>query len=304
MAIEAEPVPQPAPHWARARRPEWVGTTGLLSAPVFWLVFFFLVPVAISALYSVGVLSFFPGEENFSFAAWKDFIDGSPYLSLFWKSAKVSLIVSVAAVFLAYPVAYFLALCAGKRKYVLLLVLIAPYFVSYFLRLFSMKIILGDDGVINSIFYSTGLRNEDHPIPGLIYSQTAVIITLVVIFIPFVALPMFVSLETLDRRLLEAASDLGASRWQSFRRITLPLSTPGVIAGFIFVFIPTLGEYFTPLIVGGTSGFLYGNSIADLYGPSLDWQTGSVLAIFLLAVVALLMVVFARFLSTRSLTAG
>ena len=304
MTVEAEPVSQPAPHWARARRPEWLGTTGLLSGPVFWLVVFFLVPVGIAALYSVGILSFFPGEENFSFAAWKDFIDGSAYLSLFWKSAKVSLIVSVAAVILAYPVAYFLALCSGKRKYVLLLILIAPYFVSYFLRLFSMKIILGDDGVVNSIFYSTGLRDEDHPIPGLIYSQTAVIITLVVIFIPFVALPMFVALDTLDRRLLEAASDLGASRLQSFRRVTLPLSMPGVIAGFIFVFIPTLGEYFTPLIVGGVDGFLYANSIADLYGPSLDWQTGSVLAIFLLAAVAFLMVLFARFLSMRSLTAG
>jgi spermidine/putrescine transport system permease protein len=271
---------------------------------VLLLIVFFLVPVGIAAVYSVGALSFFPGEEEFSFGAWKDFIDGSAYLSLFWKSAKVSAIVSVAAVVLAYPVAYLLALCSGKRKYVLLLILIAPYFVSYFLRLFSMKIILGDDGVINSIFYSTGLRDEDNPLPGLIYSQTAVIITLVVIYIPFVALPIFVALETLDRRLLEAASDLGASRLQAFRRVTLPLSMPGVIAGFIFVFIPTLGEYFTPLVVGGVDGFLYGNSIADLYGPSLDWQTGSVLAIFLLAVVVFLMVLFARFLQMRRLTAG
>jgi spermidine/putrescine transport system permease protein len=303
LAVEAQPIPRPAPRWARRRRRPGLGTAGLLSAPLFWLGFFFAIPVVISALYSVGVLSFFPGEENFSFAVWKDFVDGSAYLSLFWKSAKVSLIVSVISVVLAYPVAYYLALCSGTRKYVLLLILIAPYFVSYFLRLFSMKIILGDDGVINSAFYALGLRDEDNPIPGLIYSQTAVIITLVVIFIPFVAIPIFVALESMDRRLLEAAGDLGASRIQAFWRVTLPLSLPGVIAGFIFVFIPTLGEYFTPLLVGGVDGFLFGNSISDLYGPSLDWQTGSVLAIFLLAVIIVLMALFARFLTMRRLTA-
>jgi spermidine/putrescine transport system permease protein len=304
MAVEAQPVGRPAPLGLRARRRPGLSTAGLLGAPLFWLLFFFIVPVVISVLYSLGVLSFFPGEEAFSFSAWKDFIDGSPYLDLFWKSAKVSAIVSVIAVLLAYPVAYYLALCSGNRKYVLLFILIAPYLVSYFLRLFSMKVILGDDGVINSIFFSTGLRNEDNPIPGLIYSQTAVIVTLVVIYIPFVAIPIFVALENLDRRLLEAASDLGASRLQTFVRVTLPLSLPGVIAGFIFVFIPTLGEYFTPLIVGGVTGHLFGNSISDLFGPSLDWQTGSVLSVFLIAVVLILMAAFSRFLSTRTLTTG
>jgi spermidine/putrescine transport system permease protein len=210
----------------------------------------------------------------------------------------------VASVVLSYPIAYFLALCVPKRKYVLLLVLIAPFFVSYFLRLFAMKIILGDQGVINSFAYWTGLRADEDPIPQLIYSQFAVGLTLVIIYMPLVALPIFVALENLDQRLLEAASDLGASRRQAFRRVTLPLSLPGVIAGFIFVFIPTLGEYFTPLIVGGVDGHLFGNAIADLYGPSTDWQTGSVLAIFLLAVVAFLMVLFSRFLSSRTLATG
>jgi spermidine/putrescine transport system permease protein len=302
MAAEAPPVVRPAPLGLRARRRPGLSTAGLLSAPLFWLVFFFVVPVCIAIVYSLGLLSFFPGEEDFSLEFWKDFIDGSAYLDLFWKSAKVSAIVAVFTVVLAYPIAYYLALCSGTRKYVLLFVIIAPYLVSYFLRLFSMKVVLGDDGVINSIFYATGLRDEDNPIPGLIYSQTAVIITLVVIYIPFVAIPIFVALENLDRRLLEAASDLGASRVQTFLRVTLPLSLPGVIAGFIFVFIPTLGEYFTPLIVGGTTGYLFGNSISDLFGPSLDWQTGSVLSIFLIGIVVILMATFSRFLSTKTLS--
>jgi len=293
----------PAPPRKGWRRPR-LGTAGLVVPPTLWLVVFFLVPVGISAAYSVGALSFFPGEAALSLDGWRDFLDGSAYLSLFWKSVKIALIVSVASILLAYPVAYYIALCAPKRKYVLLLLIIAPYFVSYFLRILAMKVILGDQGVINSFAYWTGLRPQDEPIPGLLYSQTTVVITLVFVFVPLVALPIFVSLENLDRRLLEAATDLGASRFTAFRRVTLPLSLPGVMAAFVFVFVPTLGEYFTPLLVGGTDGFLFGNSIADLYGPSLDWQTGSVLSLFLLAVIAVLMVMFARFISLRSVAAN
>jgi spermidine/putrescine transport system permease protein len=124
------------------------------------------------------------------------------------------------------------------------------------------------------------------------------------IWLPFVALPIFVSLENLDRRLLEAASDLGASRLQAFRRVTLPLSAPGVVAAFLFVFIPTLGEFVTPSLVGGASGYMYGNQIVDLFGTGFpDWETGSVLAIFLLGVVTLLTVVFARFLQPERVAA-
>jgi len=293
----------PAPPRKGWRRPR-LGTAGLVLPPTLWLVVFFLVPVGISAAYSVGALSFFPGEAALSLDGWRDFLDGSAYLSLFWKSVKIALIVSVASILLAYPVAYYIALCAPKRKYVLLLLIIAPYFVSYFLRILAMKVILGDQGVINSFAYWTGLRPQDDPIPELLYSQTTVVITLVFVFVPLVALPIFVSLENLDRRLLEAATDLGASRFTAFRRITLPLSLPGVLAAFVFVFVPTLGEYFTPLLVGGTDGFLFGNSIADLYGASQDWQTGSVLSLFLLFMIAVLMAAFARFISLRSVAAN
>jgi ABC-type spermidine/putrescine transport system permease subunit I len=122
------------------------------------------------------------------------------------------------------------------------------------------------------------------------------------IWLPFVALPIFVSLESLDRRLLEAASDLGASRLRSFWSITLPLSLPGVIAAFFFVFVPTLGEFVTPSLVGGATGYMYGNQIVDLFGTGFpDWETGSVLALFLIAVVAVLTVVFSRFLQPRQI---
>jgi spermidine/putrescine transport system permease protein len=115
-----------------------------------------------------------------------------------------------------------------------------------------------------------------------------------------VALPIFVSLDNLDRSFLEAASDLGASRWRAFVRVTLPLSLPGVFAAFLFVFIPTIGEFVTPLLVGGTSGYMYGNAITDLFTRGLDWQTGSVLALFLLLVIAAVMAIFGRFVQVRS----
>ena len=279
-------------------------TPGLLGLPVAWLVIFFIVPIAIVAAYSFDLYSLFPGPHGFTFGAWRSFVHDRVYLRLFWKSVQMSLIVSVAIVVLAYPLAYYLALSGTKRKYVLLLVLIAPFMTSYLLRVLAWKVILGDQGVINSFLFWTGLRSPDHPVSQLLYSRFAVMLVLGYIWLPFVALPIFVSLESLDRRLLEAASDLGASRLYAFRRITLPLAAPGLFAAFLFVFIPTLGEFVTPSLVGGASGYLYGNQIVDLFETGFpDWETGSVLALFLLGVVAVLTLVFSRFLQPRDLAA-
>jgi len=277
-------------------------TPGLLGLPLAWLVVFFVVPIAIVAAYSFDVYSLFPGPHGFTLASWRGFFHEVIYLRLFWKSVQMSLIVSAIIVVLAYPLAYYLALSGTKRKYILLLVLIAPFLTSYLLRVLAWKVILGDEGVVNSFLFWTGLRAEGNPISQLLYSRFAVMLVLGYIWLPFVALPIFVSLESLDRRLLEAASDLGASRLQAFRRVTLPLSAPGIVAAFLFVFIPTLGEFVTPSLVGGASGYMYGNQIVDLFGTGFpDWETGSVLAIFLLGVVAVLMVVFSRFLQPRQI---
>jgi spermidine/putrescine transport system permease protein len=248
---------------------------GLLGLPIAWLAVFFIVPIGIVAAYSVDVLSFEPGGHAFTLQAWHDFLHGGVYLRLFWKSVKMSLIVSIVIVVLAYPLAYYLALSGTKRKYVLLLLL------------------------------WTGLRDPDHPVSQLLYSRFAVMLVLGYIWLPFVALPIFVALESLDRRLLEAATDLGASRLQAFWKVTLPLSLPGVFAAFLFVFIPTLGEFVTPSLVGGANGYMYGNQIVDLFETGFpDWETGSVLAIFLLGVVVLLTIAFSRFLQPRQVSSG
>src|SRR2546423_6094310 len=300
--VDARSSPEHVPRPRRLRLD--LTTPTLLSLPLAWLAVFFLVPIAIVAAYSFDVYSIDAGPHGFTLEAWCHFLHSSIYLSLFWKSVKMSLIVSAIIVLLAYPLAYFLALSGTKRKYVLLLVLIAPFLTSYLLRVLAWKVILGNQGVLNTFLFWTGLRSRDHPISQLLYSRFAVMLVLAYVWLPFVALPIFVSLESLDRRLLEAACDLGASRWQAFRRVTLPLSLPGLAAGFLFVFIPTLGEFVTPSLVGGTSGYMYGNQIVDLFGTGFpDWETGSVLAIFLLGVVAVLTVVFARFFQVRQVAA-
>ena len=179
--------------------------------------------------------------------------------------------------------------------------MIVPFLTSFLLRVLAWKVILGDHGVVNSLLFSIHVRSPESPVTWLLYSQFAVMLVLAYVWIPFVALPIFVSLNNLDRGLLEAASDLGASRVRTFLRVTLPLSAPGLVAAFLFV--STIGEFVTPLLVGGPSGYLYGNAIQDLFTRGTDWQSGSVLAMFLLLVVAGLMALFGRFVQVRSVAA-
>jgi spermidine/putrescine transport system permease protein len=303
VAVDAQPVPRTRSIWRPRYRGKNATTAALIAPPLLWLVVFFAIPVVLVGLLSVGGIVLFPGDAVWTLSSWKSFLDfDSVYMGLFWKSIKMSLIVSAICVVIAYPIAYFLALGTSKRKYTLLLLIIVPFFTSFLLRVAAWKFILGDQGLINSFFYSTGLRADEHPIPQLLYSQFTVMLVLGYVWIPFVALPIFVSLENLDRRLLEAASDLGASRWQAFRRVTLPLSLPGVVAAFVFIFIPTIGEYVTPSLVGGNNGFMFGNAIQDLFGPGFDWTTGAVLSMFLFGAVLFFTLIFARFLSMRQLS--
>ena len=187
-----------------------------------------MIPVGFVAAYSVGAVGLFPTDTGVvSLSSWERLLTGgSVYMGLFWKSIRMSLTVSAVVVLVAYQVGYFLALCVGRRKYVLVLLIIAPFLTSYLLRVLAWKVILGDAGVINSFLEWVGIIHR--PIEWLLYSQFTVMLVLAYIWVPFVALPVFVSLNNLDPSLLEAAGDLGASRWRTFVRVTLPLSLSGV----------------------------------------------------------------------------
>jgi spermidine/putrescine transport system permease protein len=288
---------------SRARRSgRWRATSGLLATPMVWLAVFFVIPVVLVGLYSVGALTLLRGDVYLSLEKWRFFLESDTYLGLFWKSVRMSLGVSVTSVLLAYPIAYLLALIAGRRKYTLLLVIIVPFLTSYLLRVLAWRVILNPQGVVQSFLRSIDVLGPEEQIRWLFNSQFAVYLVLSYVWVPFVALPIFVSLESLDLQVLEASSDLGASRLRTFWTVTLPLSLPGVVAGFIFVFIPTLGEYVTPQLVGGPPGFMFGSAIQSQFTTGLNWQFGSAMAMFLIFAVAILLAVFGRFLNVRSVT--
>jgi spermidine/putrescine transport system permease protein len=207
----------------------------------------------------------------------------------------ITVVVSVITVVAAYPLAYFLAFVAGKRRYALLMVLLAPFFTSYLLRVIAWQVILNNHGVFNSLLWDLGLRPQGDGIPWLIYSKFSV--GALLLLGASWPCPSSCS-DNLDARLLEAAQDLGANRFATFLRVTLPLSVPGVIAGFVFVLIPTTGEFITPLLVGGPDSQMFGNSIQSFFQDTPNWNYGAVLALWLVAVVFVMLLVFGRFLST------
>jgi spermidine/putrescine transport system permease protein len=277
------------------------GKGALVLPPLLFVGVLLVLPVVFISLYSVGLRTNIPGMPTaFSLSNWSDFLTGggSAFRSRFVYSMEVALFVSLLTTAAAYPLAYYLAFVARRRRYALLLVLLAPFFTSYLLRVIAWQIILNNNGVVNSLLWTLHLRPKGDAISWLIYSNFSIALVLFYSWIPFVALPIFVVLENMDHRIQEAAADLGASRAATFWRVTFPLSLPGVIAGFVFVLIPTTGEFITPLLVGGPNNQLFGNSIQAFFGNTPNWNYGAVLAIALIVVVVVLTLVFGRFLQT------
>jgi spermidine/putrescine transport system permease protein len=212
------------------------------------------------------------------------------YAILMLKSLFMSLVTTIAVILLAYPMAYFLAFRVKRYKILWLILITVPFWTSYLLRVFSWKIILGFNGVINSALTSLGLI--DKPLEFLVYNMWAVVITLTHAWAAFAILPIYVSLEKIDRTLLEAATDLGDRPWQTFLRVTLPLSLPGTISASLLVFIPTVGDYVTPALVGGTGGSMVGTAITNLFGKQNDWPLGAALSITMMIIVGLAVLAF------------
>jgi len=204
------------------------------------------------------------------------------YLPLLLSSMLMAATIAAVGTLLAYPVAYFLAFRAGRHASAYLLLLLLPFWTSYLLRVMAWKLMLGEQGVINSVLISLGAITE--PLSALLYNKGAVIVTLIYVWIPFAALPILAAMQRIDPALLDAGGDLYARPSEQIRRIVLPLSLPGVVAAFFLVFIPTVGEYVTPLLVGGTSGTMYGNAIQDFFTKAANWPVGSALSVIMLIV--------------------
>jgi spermidine/putrescine transport system permease protein len=198
------------------------------------------------------------------------------YFQLLLTSMVMAAIIAGVGTLLAYPVAYFLAFRAGPRASLYLLLLLLPFWTSYLLRVMAWKLMLGEQGVINSMLISLGAITQ--PLSALLYNKGAVVVTLIYVWIPFAALPILASMQRINPALLDAGADLYAKPAQQIRRIVLPLSLPGIVAAFFLVFIPTVGEYVTPLLVGGTSGTMFGNAIQDFFTKAANWPLGSALS--------------------------
>jgi spermidine/putrescine transport system permease protein len=269
--------------------------------PLLWLGAFFVLPVLLMAAFS-----FRPDMRGDLLQLWTPTLDQyasvantTSYWRLLGISALTALGIALAAVLLAYPLAYFLALRAGPRAGFYLILLLVPFWTSFLLRVMAWKIMLGSDGVMNSFLIYIGLIKE--PLTALIYNRTAVVLTLIYVWIPFAALPILAALQRIDTVLFEAAADLGARPYHQFMRITLPLSLPGVFAAFFMVFIPTIGEYATPLLVGGSRGFLYGNIIQDFFTKAVNWPLGSALSMIMLGATLILVILATRLVDLRQL---
>ncbi len=214
----------------------------------------------------------------------------SIYINVLLRSLQISAIVAATTVLLAYPAAYFIAFRIRRHKIAWLILITLPFWTSYLLRVFSWKLILGYNGVINSGLISVGLI--DQPLEFILYNLPAVVITLAHAWAAFAILPIYVSLEKIDRSLIEAAHDLGEGPVMTFLRVTLPLSLPGVIAATLLVFIPTVGDYVTPKLVGGANGLMIGNLIQLSFGRANDWPLGAALAIVSMLGITLVVCLF------------
>jgi spermidine/putrescine transport system permease protein len=273
----------------------------LYLPPVFWLALFFLVPLVL-----MFALSFRADMQGELLSWWTPVLaqyQAIAAVGSYWRLLGISIamafFVALLSVALAYPISYFLVFRAGRAAGLCLIILLIPFWTSFLLRVMSWKFLLGSEGVINSLLLYVHAIAE--PISGILYSRNAVVITLIYVWIPFAALPISAALQRIEPELLEAASDLGAPPRRSFWAVTFPLSLPGVLAAFFMVFIPTVGEYVTPLLVGGSRGSMYGNIIQDFFTKAANWPRGAALSMVMLTVTLILVAIATRLVNVRRL---
>jgi spermidine/putrescine transport system permease protein len=264
----------------------------LISPSIAVLVCALMAPVALLVLYSLWTQNGLQLDTTPTLAQYQAVFSRAFYRGLFLRSIAISSVVTLVTVALAYPMAYFVAFRVEKSKFVWLILLTIPFWTSYLLRVFAWKVILGYNGVINSGLLSLGLIHR--PLAFLLYNPTAVVVTLAHAWAAFAILPIYVSLEKIDRSLLEAAADLGDGPVRRFFRVTFPLSLPGVIGAAVLIFVPTTGDYVTPALVGGSGGVMIANVIEVQFDKVGNWPLGAALALASMAAVGIVTILFVQ----------
>ncbi len=252
--------------------------------PLLWVFVFLLVPYALLFCYSFWSVS--PSQtivHAWTLDNYRELSRVNVYPQTLFRSMWIASRVMIFSLLLGYPLAYYLSFYAGMRKDLFYQLVIVPLWVSYLVRAYAWKTILGSDGVLNTLLQYVHLTR--HPVEFLLYSPFAVVLTLTHIYTPFAVLPIYAALEHIPRNLVEASHDLGASPLQTFWRVIFPLSIPGVLAGATFAFVLSLGDFLAPLLLGGPSGIMISNIVVSLFGAAYNWPLGAAISLCMLLLV-------------------
>jgi spermidine/putrescine transport system permease protein len=252
--------------------------------PLAWVTVFLLVPYLLMFCYSFWSVSESQAiVHSWNFSNYRELATKTVYWETLLRSMWIAARVTLFSLLLGYPLAYFLSFRAARRKDLYYQLVITPLWVSYLVRAYAWKTILGTDGVLNTLLQYAHLTR--HPLDFLLYSPFAVVLTLTHIYTPFTLLPIYASLEHIPRNLIEASNDLGASPAQTFWRVIFPLSIPGVLAGATFAFVLSLGDFLAPLLLGGPSGIMISNIVVSLFGAAYNWPLGAAISFCMLLIV-------------------
>jgi len=274
------------PHRGLSLQSEASQGLALISPTLVFALVMLVVPIGVVIAHSFWTQNYLTIDRTFTLEQYRLALTEPIYRDLLLRSLYVSLLVSTATVVFAYPIAYFISFHGGRHKSLWIFLITIPFWTSYLLRVMSWKVILGFNGVLNSGLMGLGVI--DQPSTAFLYNTTAVVITLTHAWAAFAVLPIFVSLEKVDRTLLEAATDLGDGPLRRFLRVTLPLSLPGVVSAIMIVMIPTVGDFVTPRLVGGKDGVMIATAIQAQFGKGANWPLGAALSVTTMVVVSLM----------------
>ena len=277
---------------SEVKRRKVVGAHLLLLPAYLWLGLFFLFPLLIIVYYSLTVRGpLGASEAAFTLEHYARLWDPL-YARILWRSLWLAIATTLITIVLAYPFAYALARAPQRWKTSLLLLSVIPFWTNFLIRTYAWMVILRSNGLVNAVLSSLGLIQE--PL-SLLFTPGAVLLGLVYGFLPFMILPIYAAIDRLDPSLLEAAADLGAEPWQTFVQVTLPLTAPGIAAGVLLVFVPALGMFVIPDLMGGAKVTLIGNLIQNQFLSARNWQFGSAASVVLMALVVLGLRLYKRF---------
>jgi len=283
--VTAAAIPYRYERWRRTIQ-QYAGLVLNVFPPFVYLLLLFYAPMALLFIMSFWKSGFMHLEPAFTLENYRAFLSNPTYLRILWNTFVIVTGVMIVLVLVGYPIAYFLARMVRRYDTLVIYLLIIPVEINYLIRIYAWKIVLGRSGIINMALMYLGLIDE--PLRFLLYSRTAVMIVLIHEWLPYVVIPVYVALKGVPPEIVEAARDLGAGRWDVFRYIYLPLSVPGLFASFVLVYIPMLGEFAIPSIVGGPSGYMLGNVIESQFLAAGNWGLGSAIGFILLFVTLVL----------------